>query len=211
MTVNVDQIMAQLKKQYPEVKTGLTFSTPFELLIATILSAQCTDIRVNKITDELFARTNTPEGILQLGCEELIDYIRGAGLYKNKSKNIIKTCRILVDEYQGQVPQSRNELEKLPGVGRKTASVVLANAFDVPAFPVDTHVYRVSKRLGLSQGDTPEKVEQDLMAQFQQDQWNVAHLLLIEHGRAICKARTPKCVECSLTDNCECYLNGECK
>ncbi len=205
MTCREEKLLNKLKWQYPQVKTGLEFSTPFELLIATILSAQCTDVRVNKITEELFSVANTPEKILALGKEQLIEYIRGAGLYKNKSKNIIESCQILLEKHDGQVPRSRDELEQLPGVGRKTASVVLANAFEVPAFPVDTHVFRVSKRLGLSNGQTPEAVEQDLQGFFAKGEWNVAHLLLIEHGRAVCKSRSPNCNQCILTDNCQYY------
>lgn len=200
-----EQILSKLKANYPSARTALKFNSPFELLIATILSAQCTDIRVNEITKELFELANTPQDILKLGRPRLIQIIKGAGLYKNKSKNILETCEILVDEYEGEVPAKREELEKLPGVGRKTANVVLANAFNIPAFAVDTHVLRVSKRLGLTDKEDPRGVEQDLMSVFDRDDWNVGHHLLIYHGRAVCKARKPQCENCSIIEHCKYY------
>ena len=196
-------IYNELTKLYPEAGCGLEYRTAFELLVATILSSQCTDKKVNKITNELFKVANTPEQILELGREGLINYIKSAGLYHNKSKNMLKTCEILLSEYGGEVPNTRKGLEKLPGVGRKTANVVLANAFNIPAFAVDTHVFRVANRLGISRGNTALEVEKELTEKIPEEYWGIFHHLLIYHGRNICKARNPECKACSLYINCD--------
>lgn len=200
-----NDIIEKLKSDYPDVRCGLMFKSPFELLVATILSAQCTDKRVNEITKELFKKVSSPEEVLRLGKDGLIEYIKGAGLYENKSNNIIKTCQLLIEKFNGKVPKTRRELESLPGVGRKTASVVLQNAFEIPAFAVDTHVFRVANRLGFSTGKSPRQVEDDLTGLIHPDLWGIAHLLLIAHGRNVCKARKPYCNRCSVQGYCSYY------
>lgn len=201
--INFKEIYDRLKKLYPEARSGLKFETPFQLLIATILSSQCTDTTVNKITKELFVAAATPEEFLELGKERLKEYIRSAGLYENKSKNIINTCEILVERFDGKVPSSREKLESLPGVGRKTANVVLSNAFNIPAIAVDTHVFRVARRLGVARGSQVEKVEKELMQKIPQNLWGIFHHLLISHGRNTCKAKNPDCANCQLGDLCD--------
>ncbi|MDD2431236.1 MAG: endonuclease III [Firmicutes bacterium] len=200
------QIEKTISAMYPNAGIQLNHTTPFELLVATILSAQCTDKRVNEITARLFPKYNTPEKLATLGEEGLIPLIRDCGLFNNKSKNIIQTSKILVSEYNSQVPKTREELENLPGVGRKTCNVILANAFDIPAFPVDTHVFRVAHRLALSDGNTPEKVEEDLCNLFEPEKWIKLHHQMIIHGRTLCKARKPLCTNCDLRDPCKYYL-----
>ncbi|MTI69593.1 MAG: endonuclease III [Firmicutes bacterium] len=202
------KVLNILKKLYPKAKSELNFSTPFELLIATILSAQCTDVRVNKITKELFKNYNEPKKILSMERKELEDIIRSCGFYKNKSKNILKTCEILVNEYDSKVPDTRKELIKLPGVGRKTANVVISNAFNKDAIAVDTHVFRVSNRIGLANSKNVEDTERDLMKNIPKTDWSDAHHWLIFHGRRVCKARKPKCEECPLTELCIFYKNN---
>ncbi len=202
----VIQISILLDEMYPHAVCELNHQNPFELLVATILSAQCTDKRVNEITARLFPRLNSAEKMAQLTEDELIPLIRDCGLFNNKSKNIIATARQLVALHGGSVPQTREELESLPGVGRKTANVVLANAFSTPAFPVDTHVLRVSQRLGLSSEKTPEKVEADLCQLFPQDQWIKKHHQIIFHGRNLCKAKKPLCNICPLRNYCSLFL-----
>ncbi len=196
------EVMSRLKQLYPGAKSALHYTTPFELLVATILSAQCTDARVNKVTARLFAKANTPQGILALGREELESIIQECGLFRSKAGYILGACQILVDEYEGKVPADLENLMRLPGVGRKTASVILANAFGKPAMPVDTHVFRVSNRLGLARGKTPKEVEEGLKRLLPEQEWNQAHHLLIRHGRAVCKARNPQCQICPLKDLC---------
>ncbi|NLA58535.1 MAG: endonuclease III [Firmicutes bacterium] len=196
------EILTRLKHLYPEARSGLNYTTPFELLIATILSAQCTDARVNKVTAQLFAEANTPESILALGREELESIIRECGLFRSKARHIIGACQMLLAEYGGEVPADFESLMRLPGVGRKTASVILSNAFDLPAMPVDTHVFRVSNRLGLVKGKTPREVEEGLKELLPREEWNQAHHLLIRHGREFCKARKPRCGVCPLADVC---------
>ncbi|WP_089858243.1 endonuclease III [Halanaerobium salsuginis] len=201
-----DKVSALLKlfaEYYPNPKTSLNFKTPFELLIATILSAQTTDIQVNKVTAELFKKYNTPAAILKLSQSELEEKINSIGLYHNKAKYILKTCQILLDQFEGQVPETRKDLLKLSGVGRKTANVVLANAFFKAAFPVDTHVFRVSARLGLSSGKNVSKTEQELTEILPRDCWIDFHHWLIEHGRAICKAQNPDCENCFASYLCD--------
>lgn len=200
--VQTKKILETLERMYPEAKCELHFRTPFELLIATILSAQCTDKRVNEVTARLFAKYNTPEDFLPLTEEQLQEEIRGLGLYKNKSRNILATCRILYEKYDGKVPKDRKALEALPGVGRKTANVVLSNAFGIPALAVDTHVQRVSNRLALADSENPLETERQLMRKIPRSQWSKAHHWLIWHGRRICVARKPRCLDCDLLPYC---------
>lgn len=201
----ISEVLKILEEVYPDAKAELNFSNPFELLIATILSAQCTDVRVNKVTKELFKEYKTPEDYLNLSQEELGEKIKSCGFYNNKSKNILGTCEALVSNYDGQVPNTREELIKLPGVGRKTANVVLSNAFSVDAIAVDTHVFRVSNRIGLSSSDNVLDTEKDLMRNIEKSMWSKAHHLLIFHGRRICKARKPKCEICPIIKYCIYY------
>lgn len=202
----IDNILETLSGMYPETP-ALRYSSPFELLIATILSAQCTDVRVNMVTSVLFKKFNKPEDYIGLTAEELGQYIKSCGLYKSKAENIINTCRILVDKYNSKVPDTMEELTKLPGVGRKTANVVLSNAFGVDAIAVDTHVFRVSNRLGLADAKDVEKTEYQLMENIPKHLWSKAHHWIIYHGRKICAARNPKCSICPLAPHCR-YYNG---
>lgn len=196
-------IFERFRAQNPNPTTELQYNSTFELLIAVILSAQATDISVNKATAKLYPVANTPEAILQLGEEGLKRYIKTIGLYNSKAANIIKACQLLVDHYEGCVPETREALEALPGVGRKTANVVLNTAFGQPTMAVDTHIFRVSNRTGLAPGKTPLAVEvaliKDIESEFLQD----AHHWLILHGRYICTARKPHCSECLIQDLCE--------
>lgn len=201
--MNREKILRELKACYPGVKSALKFSNPFELLIATILSAQTTDKQVNKVTLDLFKKYPNAYALSKLSAEELEPKIKSIGLYKNKSKNIIATSKILVEKYQGQVPTTREELITLPGVGRKTANVVLSNAFNIPAIAVDTHVQRVANRLGLAESNNPLKTEEQLMQVIPSEDWSDAHHWLIWHGRLICKARKPECEKCKLNAVCE--------
>jgi len=198
-------ILKALHKEFPDAHCELIYSTPFELLIATILSAQCTDERVNTVTASLFAEANTPEAIIALGQIGLENKIRSLGLFHNKAKNIIAACRILVEDFEGRVPEELDLLRQLPGVGRKTANVVGSNAFGIPAIAVDTHVFRVAHRLGLAQGKTPEKVEDELMEIFPRTSWSLVHHLLIFQGRRICLARKPHCQKCPVARLCKSY------
>lgn len=183
-------------------KNLLHFETPFEALIATMLSAQSTDKRVNAVTSKLFKVANTPKDFANMDINELENWIKSIGIYKNKAKNIKETSKILAQDYQGEVPNKKSELIKLPGVGNKTANVVLANAFDIPAFAVDTHVFRVSNRIGLADGKNVEQTEAQLTENVPKKDWNITHKRLITHGRAICKARNPLCEECELNKLC---------
>ena len=192
------QVMAELSKLYPEARPELNFRNPFETLIATILSAQCTDRRVNQVTARLFPLYPDAKAMAQLNPEELEPLIRECGLYHNKAKNIVAACRALVERYDGEVPDNRAELMALPGVGQKTAGVVLMAAFGDPQIPVDTHVFRVSRRIGLADADTPEKVEVQLRALLERDIWIFGHHLLIWHGRRVCHAQRPDCKNCPL-------------
>ncbi len=201
----IKEVLNRLLKEFPDARAELNFSNSFELLIATILSAQCTDVQVNKTTSVLFKKLKTPEDYLKLSEEELGKMIRSCGFYKTKSKNILATCRLLIEKFNGQVPNTLEDLMTLPGVGRKTANVVLSNAFDVPAIAVDTHVFRVSNRIGLANSDNVLDTEQDLMENIDREMWSKAHHLLIFHGRRICKARKPLCHICPVTDFCHYY------
>ena len=187
----------------PKPTTELHYKTPFELLIAVILSAQATDVSVNKATKELYKVANTPEKILKLGESGLKNYVKTIGLYNTKAKNIIITCKILVEEHHGRVPHTREALEALPGVGRKTANVVLNTAFGEPTIAVDTHIFRVSNRTHLAKGKTPLEVEKNLLKVIPEKYLHDAHHWLILHGRYICLARKPKCSECPIYEYCE--------
>ena len=187
----------------PDPRTELRYQSPFELLIAVILSAQATDVSVNKVTGELFAIANTPEKMLGLGERGLKRRIRTIGLFNTKAKNILKTCQLLIERHGGQVPDNRKDLEALPGVGRKTANVILNTAFGQPTIAVDTHIFRVSNRTGLAPGKTPLEVEQKLLRSTPEKYRQGAHHWLILHGRYICKARKPACPECVIVDYCE--------
>ncbi|WP_374579926.1 endonuclease III [Pseudoduganella sp.] len=197
------QIFERLRESNPNPETELEYSTPFELLIAVLLSAQATDVGVNKATRKLYPVANTPQAILDLGLDELTEYIRTIGLYKTKAKNVMATCQILVDQYGGEVPQTREELEQLPGVGRKTANVVLNTAFRQIAMAVDTHIFRVSNRTNIAPGKNVDIVEQKLMKFVPKEFLMDAHHWLILHGRYTCIARKPKCWNCVIADLCE--------
>lgn len=188
---------------YPEAHCELIHDNPFELVIAVALSAQCTDVLVNKVTKNLFQKYKTPEDYLSVSLEELQQDIRSIGLFRNKAKNIQKLCRMLLDEYNGKVPEDRDELTKLPGVGRKTANVVVSVAFGIPAIAVDTHVERVSKRLAICRWkDSVLEVEKTLMKKIPMDEWGVTHHRMIFFGRYYCKAQRPQCEECRLLEIC---------
>ena len=192
----------RLREQRPSPRTELNYSSPFELLIAVMLSAQATDVSVNKATDKLYPVANTAQAILNLGVEGLKTYIKTIGLYNAKAENVIKTCQILVDQYQGQVPETRQQLEALPGVGRKTANVVLNTAFGQPTMAVDTHIFRVGNRTGLAVGKNVLEVEHRLVQVIPKEFILDAHHWLILHGRYCCIARKPKCGECVVADVC---------
>ena len=191
-----------LEETYRGAKPELHFSNPFELLIAVILSAQCTDKRVNITTARLFKKAATPAAIVALGLSGLEEEIKDCGLFRNKAKNIMATCRMLVEEFGGEVPSDYDTLLKLPGVGRKTANVVTSVAFGRPAIAVDTHVFRIANRLKLAVGETPLAVEKGLMKAIPREKWSAAHHWLIYHGRRVCKANRPLCGECPLADVC---------
>lgn len=204
---NIDKVLEILKTTYKGAECALNFNSSYELLVSTILSAQCTDERVNIVTEELFKEYNTPQRMINLTEEELGEKIHSCGFYKNKSKNIIAASRKLIEKYGGEVPKSMEELTSLPGVGRKTANVVMSNAFGIPAIAVDTHVFRVSNRIGLAKGDTPEEIEKQLMENVPREMWSETHHYLIWHGRRICKARKLQCEECPVAPFCN-YFNN---
>ncbi len=197
------EIFSRWRKANPKPTTELNYSSPFELLVAVILSAQATDVGVNKATDKLFPVANTPEAILALGPDGLKRYIKTIGLFNDKAKNIIKTCYILVEKHAGVVPRKREELEALPGVGRKTANVILNTAFGEPTIAVDTHIFRVSNRTGIAPGKTVLEVEKRLLRLVPDEFKLDAHHWLILHGRYVCKARKPDCPRCVIADLCE--------
>lgn len=205
---NIKKILDILEQTYPDAECELNYTSAFELLIATILSAQCTDVRVNKVTAELFKKYNKPEDFAKLSTAEISEEIKSCGLYKSKAQKIKETSVILCSNYGGEVPSKMEELVKLPGVGRKTANVVLSNAFGVDAIAVDTHVFRVSNRIGLVKTDTPEKTEFELMKVLPKKRWSKAHHLIIFHGRRICKARKPECNICPIVEYCDYYQEG---
>jgi len=197
-----EEFFRRLKSLNPEPTTELEYSSPFELLVAVILSAQATDVGVNKATARLFPVANTPQAILDLGLEGLKSHVRTIGLYNAKAENIIRTCGILVERHGGEVPRERAALEALPGVGRKTANVVLNTAFGEPTIAVDTHIFRVANRTGLAPGKTPLEVEKKLLRAVPRPYLKDAHHWLILHGRYTCKARKPNCPECVVRDLC---------
>jgi endonuclease-3 len=197
------EIFARLRTANPAPRTELIYQSPFELLVAVILSAQATDKSVNKATAALFRAANTPAAVLALGIEGLSLYIRSIGLYNTKAKNIIATCQLLLERHAGAVPASREELERLPGVGRKTANVILNTAFGEATIAVDTHIFRVANRTGLARGKTVRAVEEKLLRVVPPEYLQDAHHWLILHGRYTCKARTPACPTCTIEDLCE--------
>ena len=199
----VAQFYARLREANPAPTTELHYATPFQLLVAVILSAQATDVGVNKATARLFPVTPTPESMLALGEEGLADFIKTIGLYRTKARNVIATCRMLLEQHGGEVPRTREALEALPGVGRKTANVVLNVAFGEPTMAVDTHIFRLGNRTGLAPGKTPLAVEQKLLKRIPAEFMCHAHHWLILHGRYVCKARTPECWHCSVADCCD--------
>jgi endonuclease-3 len=197
------EIFRRFQAANPHPETELEYSTPFELLVAVVLSAQATDKGVNLATRKLFPKANTPEKILALGEAGLKDYIKTIGLYQGKAKHIIQTCRLLIEQHGSQVPVSREELEKLPGVGRKTANVILNVAFGQPTMAVDTHIFRVANRTGIAPGKTPLEVERKLLRQVPAEFRQHAHHWLILHGRYICQARKPQCFRCPILELCD--------
>lgn len=202
MNPAITEILNVLEQVYGGSETALVYSTPYQLLISTMLAAQSTDKRVNIVTQDLFRDYPTAQQISCLSISQLEKYIRTVGLYKSKAGNILKTSKILTEKYNGDIPSTREELMSLPGVGRKTANVVLSIAKNVPAIAVDTHVFRVSNRIGLADATNVEKTEEQLMQVIPQGKWSAAHHWLIWHGRKICKARKPACPECPLLNLC---------
>lgn len=205
---NAPAILQKLHEAYPNARPELNFSNPYETLIATMLSAQCTDKQVNKVTPAVFARWPNAAAMSQASLDELFPMVKSCG-FKTKASNIIAACKLIVEKHGGEVPSTMEELVQLPGVGRKTANVVLANAFGVPAIAVDTHVFRVSNRLGLAEADDVLKTEKQLMQVIPRNDWSTAHHWLIWHGRRVCKAQRPLCGECPLMDECRAYLENK--
>lgn len=205
---NINELLDILENTYPDAKCELKFTSPFELLVATILSTQCTDVVVNKVTNELYKKYNTPKDFINLSVEQIENEIKKCGLYKTKAKKIKETARILYNEFDSEVPNNMDDLTKLPGVGRKTANVVLSNAFGVDAMAVDTHVFRVSNRLGIVNEKTPEKTEFALMNAIPKNRWSHSHHLFIFHGRRTCKSRKPECSICTVKEFCKFYKNN---
>jgi endonuclease-3 len=200
----VKHVLNIIAEMFPDAHCELTHSNPFELTIAVLLSAQCTDETVNKVTASLFDKYRKPQDYLNVPLEELENDIRRIGLFRNKAANIQKLCRLILDKYDGEIPRQHEQLTELPGVGRKTANVVMSNAFDVPAIAVDTHVERVSKRLGIAKpDDSVLEVEKKLMLKVPRDEWTITHHRLIFFGRYHCKAQNPKCEVCPLLENCK--------
>lgn len=203
------KLLALLAQLYPEPRSELNFANDFELIVAVMLSAQCTDVKVNQVTPLLFKKYPTPLRLSKARIKDVEAIIRPINYFKTKSKNIIATSSILQKEYNGTLPRTHEELTALPGVGRKTANVVLGETGAAPALPVDTHVFRVARRLGLSKGKTTEAVERDLINQFPSSEWRALHHRLIFHGRRVCKARNPACSECALRLVCAAVCNGQ--
>lgn len=203
MPTNINKILILLKKEYPKAKIALNFTNPLEILISTILSAQCTDERVNIVTKTLFKKYRTVEDYAEANIRAFEQEIRSTGFYHNKAKNIITAAKKIIKDFNGKVPDTMDKLMQLPGVARKTANIVLLNGFGkVEGIAVDTHVRRLSQRLGLSKNDDPNKIEQDLMKSLDRKEWGNFSYLLIEHGRKICIAKKPKCLECMLQKLC---------
>lgn len=200
-----EEILKELARLYPDARPALLYRSPYELLVAVVLSAQCTDERVNKVTDVLFREHNTPQSMLALSQEELERYIYSCGFYHNKAKHILSASRDILERFGGEVPATLQELQTLAGVGRKTANVVYSVAFGGDAIAVDTHVFRVSNRLGIATGKTPEAVEEGLMKAIPQAEWSKAHHYLIWHGRRVCRSQKPDCANCTLSRFCAFY------
>ena len=203
-----DLALRLLAEAYPDAKPALEYRSPFELLVSTMLAAQCTDRQVNKCTRVLYAKYNTPEQFAALTEEELKPYIHSCGFFNTKGKNIIAMSKILTAQYGGQVPADRDVLTTLPGVGRKTANVVVSNAFDIPAIAVDTHVFRVTNRIGLADAKNVEKTEEQLMEHIPREDWSAAHHWLIYHGRQVCDAKKPRCAYCCVACVCDSFHRG---
>lgn len=204
LKARAEAIADELARAYPDAECALRFGNPFELLAATILSAQCTDERVNLVTPALFARFPTPQAMASAPLEEIEELIRTTGFFRNKAKSLKGMAAQIVERFNGEVPQNMEDLRTLPGVGRKTANVVLGNCFDTPGLTVDTHMQRVNRRLGLTKAEDPEKIERDLMDLIPQSDWTMYSHRVISHGRAVCTARKPMCELCPLTEWC-CY------
>ena len=204
---NTKEILSGLAALYPDAQPSLHFKTPYELLVAVILSAQCTDERVNKVTAVLFAKYDTPEKMLTLTQEELEKYIFSCGFYHNKAAHILSATHDILNKFGGEVPSTLGELKTLAGVGQKTANVVYAVAFGGDAIAVDTHVFRVSNRLGIAEGNTPAKVEEGLCKAIPKELWSKAHHYLIYHGRRVCHSQRPDCAGCTLKDYCKFFSN----
>ena len=203
---DVEKIIQILKETYPDAKCSLDFTNPFEMMVSVMLSAQCTDERVNKTTPDLFNKYNTPEKMAQISQSELEKIIHPCGFYKNKAKNIIAASKMLIEKYNGIVPNSIEELIKLPGVGRKSANVIMLEAFNDPSgIAVDTHAKRISNRIGFSKESEPEKIEKDLLKLFEKKYWYDVNHLLVWHGRGYCDARKPNCDECTINKYCDFY------
>ena len=205
MTERVQKIYELLKEEYPDVHCELNYQTPLQLLTATVLSAQTTDRQVNRVTEKLFAEHPDMDTLLELSEEELENYIHSLGFYHTKARNLYRLFRELADRFQGEVPQTMQELTSLPGVGRKTANVVLANAFGIPAIAVDTHVFRVSNKIGLAHASNVRETEKQLQNALDPEIWSLMHHLLIFHGRRCCSARSPQCERCVIRQYCEYY------
>lgn len=203
--MQTNEVLSELARLYPDAKPALEFRSPYELLVAVILSAQCTDERVNKVTRALFEKHAAPRDMLSLSQEELEKYIYSCGFYHNKAQHILSATRDILEKFGGEVPATLEDLRTLAGVGRKTANVVYAVAFGGDAIAVDTHVFRVSNRLGLAHANTPEKTEQQLMAAIPKDDWSKAHHWLIFHGRRVCHSQKPDCANCTLAKKCKFY------
>ncbi len=203
-----NKIIEILSNTYPDAETALDFNSPYELLVAVILSAQCTDKRVNIVTKELFKNYDTPEKMITLSQEELERYIHSCGFYHAKASHILQASRDIIEKFNGKVPETQEELKTLAGVGQKTANVVFSVAFNGQAIAVDTHVFRVSHRLGLSHAKDPLGTETDLNGLIDRDMWRHAHHFLINHGREVCHSRKPDCINCNLKDYCEFYQNS---
>ena len=200
---NVPAILDTLEKTYPKAKCSLDFSNPLELLVATVLSAQCTDQRVNQVTKSLFKKYRTAADYANVLPDELEEDIRPTGFLRNKAKSLKNCSAELVEKHEGKVPNSLSELVKLPGIGRKTANVILGTAFNTPGIVVDTHVGRITQRIGLTQQRDPVKIEFDLMEQIPREKWTILSHQLIQHGRKICAARKPRCEACPLLEHCD--------
>ena len=200
-----DKCLDILEETYPDAHCELEHKNPFELLVATILSAQCTDVRVNKVTAEMFKKYNKPEDFANMDINKLEDLIKECGLYRNKAKNIKASSNVILEEFNGKVPETINELMKLPGVGKKTANVVASTCFGVPAIAVDTHVFRVSNRIGFVKEKNVSSTEKALQNKIDKSRWTKAHHLFIFHGRRCCTARNPKCDFCTVKDFCKYY------